>query len=169
MVRVRSKYAGKLAVLSVWLTALIPWSVSFAQLPLAGERASFVVLRFPLNLTFPNERPFLTVVGAATFESGAVARAYTVWLVGAAVFALALLLSVAYYALDDRLEASLPVYPVRLMAVVLLATVLVLGLSTVLLYRSYLGGAVPVGVFSALVLCYLLLLVERTGAGAADD
>ena len=99
MVWVRSEYAGEFAVLSAWLSALLPWSVSFAQ---AGA-FTLVVLRFPLflfqftlNLQLPNERPFQTVVTATAIESGAVGRAYTVWLVGAGVFLLALLLSVAY-------------------------------------------------------------------------
>jgi uncharacterized protein (TIGR04206 family) len=165
MVWVRSEYAGEFAVLSAWLSALLPWSVSFAQ---AGP-FTLVVLRFPLflfqftlNLQLPNEQPFQTVVGAVALESGAVGRAYTVWLVGAGVFVLALALSVVYYAFDERLEARSPIDPVRLMAVLLLATGLVLGLSTALLFASFAGGAIPVGVVFLLVLGYLLLVVERT-------
>lgn len=167
MVWVRSEYAGEFAVLSAWLSALLPWSVSFAQ---AGA-FTLVVLRFPLflfqftlNLRLPNERPFQTVVTATAIESGAVGRAYTVWLVGAGVFLLALLLSVAYYALDERLEERSPIDPVRLMAVLLLGTGLVLGLATALLFTSYAGGAVPIGVFFLFALGYLLLVVERTEA-----
>ena len=165
MVWVRSEYAGEFAVLSAWLSALLPWSVSFAQ---AGA-FTLVVLRFPLflfqftlNLRLPNERPFQTVVTAAAVESGAVGRAYTVWLVGAGVFGLALLLSVGYYAFDERLEARSPIDPVRLMAVLLLSTGLVLGVASAFLFTSYVGATVPVGVFFLLALGYLLLVVERT-------
>lgn len=164
MVWVRSEYAGEFAVLSAWLSALLPWSVSFAQ---AGP-VTLVVLRFPLflfqftlNLSLEGEQPFQTVLRAVARESGAVQRAYTVWLVGAGVFVLALVLSVGYYALDERLEASSPIDPVRLMAVLLLATGLVLGLASVLVATSYVGLTLPVGVFFLLALGYLLLVVER--------
>ena len=172
MVWVRSEYAGEFAVLSAWLSALLPWSVSFAQ----PGPFTLVVLRFPLflfqftlNLNLQGERPFQTVVTAVAIESGAVGRAYTVWLVGAGVFVLALLLSVVYYAADERLEATLPIDPVRLMAVLLLGTGLVLGLSTVLLFTSYLGGAIPVGVFFLLALGYLLLVVERADGATEEE
>ncbi|MFC7227519.1 TIGR04206 family protein [Salinirubellus salinus] len=168
MVWVRSEYAGEFAVLSAWLSALLPWSVSFAQ---AGP-VTLVVLRFPLflfqftlNLSLEGEQPFQTVLRAVARESGAVQRAYTVWLVGAGVFVLALVLSVGYYALDERLEARLAIDPVRLMAVLLLATGLVLGLASVLVVSSYVGLTVPIGVFFLLALGYLLLVVER----APDD
>lgn len=174
MVWVRSEYAGELAVLSAWVTALIPWSVSVAN----QGSLSFVVVRFPLFLfqfllgatLRGGEQPFLTVATAYTFPgSEAVARAYLVWLVGGGVFALALALSVAYYALDERLERRLPVDPVRLMGVLLLATALVFTVSALMLWSSFLGGAVPVGVVFLYVLGGLLLVVERTEAPTEPD
>jgi uncharacterized protein (TIGR04206 family) len=167
MVWVRSEYAGELAVLSAWVSALIPWSVSFAS----EGSLTLVVLRFPLFLfqfllgatLRGGETPFLTVATAHAFPaSAAVSRAYLVWLVAGAVFALALVLSVAYYALDERLEAWLPVDPVRLMGVLLLTTALVLTVSTLMLWTSFLGGSVPVGLVLLYVLGGVLLVVERT-------
>lgn len=166
MVWVRSEYAGEFAVLSAWVSALIPWSVSFAS----QGGVSLVVVRFPLLMVqfvlgaqlLGAERPLLPVWSAHAFPaSEAVARAYLVWLGGAAVFALALLLSVVYYAADEGLEERLPVDPVRLMGGLLFATALVLTAATVMLWGSFLGGAVPVGVLFLYAFGYLLLVVER--------
>jgi len=166
MVWVRSEYAGEFAVLSAWVSALLPWSVSFAS----QDGVSLVVVRFPL-LAFQfllgariqgAEQPLLPVWSAYGFPaSEAVAQAYLVWLGGAAVFGLALLLSVVYYAADERLEARLPVDPVRLMGGLLLATAVVLSASTVMLWGSFLGGSVPVGLVFLYAFGYLLLTVER--------
>ncbi|MFC6942910.1 TIGR04206 family protein [Salinirubellus sp. GCM10025818] len=171
MVWVRSEYAGEFAVLSAWVSALVPWSVSFAS----QGGISLVVLRFPAFMfqfvlgaqLVGGERPFLPVWSAYAFPaSEAVARAYLVWLGGAAVFALALALSVVYYAADERLEARLPVDPVRLMGGLLLATAVVLSASIVMLWTSYLGRAVPVGVLFLYAFGYLLLVVERQDGDA---
>jgi uncharacterized protein (TIGR04206 family) len=166
MVWVRSEYAGEFAVLSAWVSALIPWSVSLAS----QGGVTLVVVRFPLLLLQfvlgarlrGGEQPFLPVWSAYAFPaSEAVARAYLVWLGGAAVVGLALLLSVLYYATEERLEARLPVDPVRLMGGLLLAAALVLTVATVMLWQSFLGRAVPVGVPFLYALGYLLLVVER--------
>jgi uncharacterized protein (TIGR04206 family) len=166
MVWVRSEYAGEFAVLSAWVSALVPWSVSFAS----QGGVSLAVVRFPLlSLQFllgarigGAERPLLPVWNAYAFPaSEAVARAYLVWLGGAAVLGLALALSVVYYAADERLEERLPVDPVRLMGGLLLATAVLLSASTAMLWGSFLGRAVPVGVPFLYVLGYLLLVVER--------
>jgi uncharacterized protein (TIGR04206 family) len=173
MVWVRSEYAGAFAVLSAWVSALLPWSVSFAS----QGGVSLVVIRFPLlMLQFllgaqlaGAERPLLPVWSAYRFPgSEAVARAYLVWLAGGAVIGLALLLSVAYYTDEQGLEARLPIDPVRLMGGLLLAAALVLTAATVMLWRSYLGGSVPVGVVFLYAFGYLLLTVERQDAGTPE-
>lgn len=174
MVWVRSEYAGELAVLSAWATALIPWSISFAS----EGSLTLVVLRFPLFLfqfllgasLQGGEVPFLTAFTAYTFPgSEAVVRAYVVWAVGAAVFGLALLLSVVYYAMDERLEERLPVDPVRLMGVLLLSTAVVFTIGTAMLWTSYLGGSIPIGVVFLYVLGGTLLVVERSETGPEPD
>ena len=166
MVWIRSEYAGEFAVLAAWVSALIPWSVSFAS----QGGISLVVLRFPLVMVQfllgarigGGEQPVLPVWSAYGFPaSEGVAQAYLVWLGGAVVFGLALLLSVVYYAMDDRLEARLPVDPVRLMGGLLLLTALVLTVSTAMLWGSYFGGSVPVGIVFLYAFGYLLLRVER--------
>lgn len=171
MVWVRKEYAGELAVLSVWASALIPWSVSYV----AREGISLVVVRFPFFLfqfifganLGSLERPFLTVNRAPAFESGAVAQAYEVWLAGAVIFGMAFLLSVVYYATDDRLEARLTAVhpaldPVRLLGGLLAASGALLLASAVMLVDSFAGLSLPFGALFLLLFGVLLLRVERT-------
>lgn len=162
---VRSEYAGELAVLSVWANALIPWSLSVAS----ADGASLVVIRFQLFLVQylfgvslgAQEQPFQTVLGAINFETGAVSSAYEVWLVGAALFAVAFLVSVAFYAADERLEAASPVDPVRLLGGLLVLTGLVETVAFVRLWDLFPGTLVPVGLLFCYLLGGLLLVVER--------
>lgn len=163
---VRSEYAGELAVLSVWANALIPWSLSIAS----ADGASLVVVRFQLFLlqylfgvSFgAQEQPFQTVVVAVDFETGAVSQAYEIWLVAAAVFAVAFLVSVVYYAADEWLVAASPVDPVRLLGALLVVTGAVETVAVVQLWNAFPGTLVPVGVFFCYLLGGLLLVAERT-------
>lgn len=164
---VRSEYAGELAVLSTWLSALIPWTVSYTS-GIGGGALLFV--RFPLvqirySFGVPLTRG-LTVadpLSAAAFQRGqSVAVAYHVWTLGAAVFSLALLVSVVYYRREAWAE-SWPVDPVRLLGTLLLATGLVLAAATYLVAtRGFPGVQIPVGVAFLLLFGSLLLIVERT-------
>lgn len=164
MVWVRSEYAGELAVLSVWANVLIPWSVSVAPVgsgQLVALRFQFVLFQFLLGVEIEGAVKFLTLPGAIALESGDVRQAYLVWGAGGVLFALAVLLSVVYYAVDERLEEVAPLDPVRILGGLLLLAGLVEAVSTVLLFRSYLGTTLPLGVLFCLVLGGLLLRVER--------
>lgn len=167
MVSLRTRYAGELAVLCTWVSALLPWSLSFASrggIEVVIVRWQFFLFQFVLGATIPGEQPFQTVVGAIGFQSGATATAYWVWLVGAVPFLLALGLSVAYYAREERVEARLPVDPVRALGGLLLASGLLLAAATVLLATQSVFGAVPVGVVFLLAFGAVLLRVEHVGA-----
>lgn len=167
MVWVRSEHAGALAVLSVWVNVLIPWSISHTQF---SPEVSRVIVRFPF-LAFQflygvrlegAERPVLTVVAAPTFpQDPGVAFAYQLWLLAAAIFAAGFLLSVAYYLDEERVEAG-PVDPVRLLGGALVATALVLTVATIQLWTHFVGPTVPVGVLVLYVLGGTLLAVKRT-------
>lgn len=167
MVWVRSEHAGALAVLSVWANVLIPWSVSHTQFT---PEVSRVVVRFPF-VAFQflygvqlegAEVPVLTVLAAPGYPGDpGVASAYLLWLIGAAVFAVGVAISVAYYADEERVEAG-PVDPVRLLGIVLVATALVLTGATVQLWRHFVGLTVPLGVLVLYALGGTLLAVERT-------
>lgn len=162
MAWVRSAYAGELAVLSTWLCALIPWSVSFGSengVSLAVVRFQYFLLQFVSGLDVPDV--FLPVWEAPAFAASAtVTDAYYAWAAGAAVLAVALVVSVLYYAREDRLEAG-PVDPVRLLGGLLLTVGIVESGATALLWDGYAVATVPVGVLFCLVLGGVLLRVER--------
>lgn len=164
MVSLRTKYAGELAVLSTWASALLPWSVSFASqggLSLVVVRWQVFLVQFIFGAQLPNEAPFQLLHSAIAFETGAVREAYLVWAVGAVPFLLAFVLSVAYYAREEQVAERLPVDPVRLLGGLLLVSGLVLGASTALLVDRYVGTTIPVGALFLLVFGAILLRVER--------
>jgi uncharacterized protein (TIGR04206 family) len=167
MAWVRSEYAGELAVVAAWLSALVPWSVSVAS----RGGISFVVVRWPLfvfqflfgvNLGTA-ERPFLTVAQMPGTASNATnLQAYYVWLSAGIVVGVALLLSLVYYAREEDLEARSPVNPVRLMGGLLTLAGLLLLVSLVLLWQGFFGFTVPIGAVIVLLLGVVLLRVEVT-------
>lgn len=169
MVWVRSEYAGELAVLSAWVTALLPWTVSVGSIRLGSHEAPVVVIRFVFvriryifGVSFGSGgRPILPVWQAPAFEGTVeLQRAAEFWLLGAAVFAVALALSVALYLEWEHVE-TLPVDPVRAMGVLLVGAALPIAAATSVLWRVALGLTVPVGVVFMFLLGGLLLIVER--------
>lgn len=172
MAWVRSEYAGELAVVAAWVSALLPWSVSFFS---EGGK-SLVVVRFPFflfqflyGLEIPGDGPFRTIPQMLRLASSTTnERAYLIWLVAAGVLGLALVLSVAYYAREELVESG-PVDPVRVMGGLLLVGGLLLLASFVHLFVGSLGTTVPIGAILVVVLGVVLLRVERTDDGDADD
>jgi hypothetical protein len=164
---VRSEYAGELAVLSAWLAALVPWNVTYSPDVLGGSllfvRFPFLQVRFAFGVGAVAPVSLADPVTAFVAQRGTTAAvAYLAWLVGAAVVLLAVGLSVAYYAREDRVEAG-PVDPVRLMGGLLVAGGVALGAATVLFVtRGIPGLPVPLGVLAELALGAALLRVERT-------
>lgn len=166
MVWVRSEYAGELAVLSAWVSALLPWSFTVASrgdISLVVVRFPFFAFRFVYGLELGAAAvPFLPVWTAPSFPSSpAVARAYWVWLLAAVVLAAAVALSVALYLAQERVEAG-PLDPVRVMGVLLGLGALLLSYAFVVLWGSYIGVTVPVGAVFLWVFAALLVGVERT-------
>lgn len=163
---VRSEYAGELAVLSAWLCALLPWSVSYAS---PGEfqvfRIHFVYLLFqfvPGLELGEGAVPFVLVVDGPAFAADPSMRfAYQLWIAGAAVFTLVLAWSVVYYVYDERLEARSPVDPVRVMGGLLVVTALPLAAATYYVIVTLPGTTVPVGVLFMFLFGGLLLVVDR--------
>lgn len=178
MVWVRSKYAGELAVLLAWLSALIPWNITYS--PNIGN-VSALFVRFPLfqvrfvwgvdvsrNVALTAPIPgwllpsWLDQFSALSFQEGqTILLAYQVWAVGAAVFTAAIVLSIAYYLREERVEAA-AIDPVRLMGGLLGLTGGVFAVATYLLYtRGFPGVPIPVGVVFLLAFAGLLLSAER--------
>jgi len=164
---VRSEYAGELAVLSAWLCALLPWSVSYAsQGGLRLYRIHFLYLFFQFipGVDFGQyDTPYLLVHRAPGFpDNASVAFGYQLWILATAVFTVALALSAVYYVYDERLEAESPVDPVRLMGALLILSAVPLTASTYLLLTGFAGITVPIGILFMYLLGGLLLVVERT-------
>jgi hypothetical protein len=170
MVWVRSEYAGELAVLSAWLAALVPWNVTFSTGVLGGSalfvRFPFFQVRFLFGVPIGQAVLVEDPLSALASQAGTtLAVAYQAWVVGAVVLVLAVLLSVAYYLREERVETA-PVDPVRVMGGLLGAGGLVLAAATYLLVENspFSGVPIPLGVLLQLVLAAVLLTVERTAS-----
>jgi uncharacterized protein (TIGR04206 family) len=162
---VRSEYAGELAVLSGFASVLLPWSASYT----AGGGLSIFVIRFPFFLfqfiygaSFgAAERPFLLVHDAWDFPGREIIQqAYLVWLAGAVVLLLALLLAVVYYLREERVEAA-RIDPVRVMGALLLVGGGALLVSAAMLVLEFAGLTIPIGALLVPVLGVVLLRVDR--------
>ncbi len=176
---VKAEYANELAVLSAWLTVLLPWNVNYTSSILDGR---FLFVRFPFfqvryNFGVPVGRAVKldTPLSAAQFQSGggSLALPYWVWTGAAVVFAGAVALSVLFYLREEWVE-TWPVDPVRLMGVVLGVGTLALGVATYYLYtQGFPGLKVPVGLVLIAALSAVLLTVDRsdrvTGGDADPD
>lgn len=180
MVWVRSEYAGELAVLSTWVAALLPWNLHYA--PLSGG-ASLLFVRFPLlqiryvfglslirgtqiGLPVPPSVVDSTgfVVSAIGFQDNAgLTTAYEVWAVAAAIYLVALAVSVLYYRDEERIEAW-SIDPVQLLGGLLVLHALLLGVASALTYLAddaFPGVPFPVGVVVVGLLGGVLLTAER--------
>ncbi|NEU56699.1 hypothetical protein [Halorussus sp. MSC15.2] len=164
MVWVRSEYAGELAVVLAWLSALLPWNVTYSTLSGVGSvlfvRFPFVQVRYVSGLSISKGLAFSTPLGALAYQEGqTIAVAYAAWAVGAAVVGAAVVLSFLLYLYEERVEAT--VDAVRAMGALLTLAGVVLTAATWLLWTRGLPGLpIPVGV----VLLYLFggtLLVAR--------
>lgn len=166
MAWVKSEYAGEFAVISTWLVALSPWSLSVFQV----SNITVVALRFlPFRLQFifgatvENERPFLWAWEVAQFQqSPELTVAGTLGFAALALFALPFGLSIYYYFEEERIAARLPMDPVRLFGVLLGSVALTTVAATALFVRYFPGTTLPVGAAIAAVFAYLLLTIERT-------
>lgn len=185
MVWVKSKYAEELAVLSAWLSALLPWHLAYVpnidRLPgsLLYVRFPFAQIQFAFGVPLAKAIDVTTPMGVFydrpdSLVSGDIEIAYTVWYVGAAILAIAVLLGIAMYAREDRIAELLPMHPVRVMGGLITGASLVLAASTVLLYhhRVFDTYPLPIGLVVMLLLGASLLRVElldEREPGAPED
>lgn len=164
---VRSEYAGELAVLSAWLCALLPWSVSYASgVGVRIFRIHFLYLFFQftpgLALSDGAVRYRLFYQTPESAGNEAIAFSYRLWILAALLFVLPLAFSAVYYVYDERLEEWSPIDPVRLMGVLLIAPAALLTLATYVLTTGFPGISIPIGIVFMYLLGGLLLVVERT-------
>ena len=177
MVWVRKEYAGELAVLTTWFTALVPWNIHYAPL---SDAASVLFVRFPLlqvryvfglkllrgtQVGLPVPSPLVDdagfVVSAMAFQdSPSLTTAYEIWAVGALVYLLALGISIAYYRDEERVEAW-RVDPVGLLGGLLLLTAGAFGAASVFTYGVFPGVPIPLGAVLTGLFGIVLLTAER--------
>ncbi|MFC7020933.1 MULTISPECIES: TIGR04206 family protein [Haloarcula] len=166
MAWVKSEYAGEMAVLSTWLVALAPWSVSVFQvsdLTVVALRFLPFRLQFIFGATIENERPFLWAWEVARFQtSPELTLAGTLGFAALVLFALPLTLSVYYYFEEERVGDLLPLDPVRLFGGLLGLVALATVAATALFVRFFPGVTLPVGAALSALFAYLLLTIDRT-------
>lgn len=170
MAWVRSEYAGELAVLSAWLSALLPWNVTYVtfldgQVSALFVRFPFVQLRYLFGISLEDGVRIDHPIGARGDVAGNPVLLYDLWIAGAAIILTAVVLSILLYVDEDGVEERLPVHPVRLMGGLLGVATVVLSASTVaILTRGDFGGGlpIPVGLVVLGVLSWVLLTVELT-------
>ncbi|MFB6108413.1 MAG: hypothetical protein ABEJ82_06190 [Haloplanus sp.] len=164
---VRSEYAGELAVLSTWLSVFIPWNVMYSPGIAGGSllfvRFPFVQVRYSFGVPLAKALAVSDPFSAVAFQRGQSIRvAYELWLVGAAVLAVAVVVSLVYYRRESWVE-SWAVDSVRLLGALLSLTgLLFAGATYLLVTRGFPGVPVPVGVVFLLVFGVVLTTVERT-------
>lgn len=174
MTWVKAEYAPELAVLSTWLVALLPWSGAVLPIEIGGQQVRVVIIRFLyfrlqylFGISFgEQEQVFLWVHDAPAFNQTLVTASW-VWVAGAAISLVAVVISVAYYLDEEGVESATPVDPVRLQGGLLGLLGVVLAVSTVLFWRKQLF-TLPVGTLFALGFGYLLLTVERRQSTEAE-
>lgn len=190
MTWVRSEYAGELAVLSAWLSMLLPWNIVYH--PDAPVNSTVVFLRFSvfeLQIRFPflfelgdqltSAAPalatrypgtelfwgmFLTSpVGAISHYDGYMLWGSVAWALASLALVGAFLASVALYLDEAGFEERSAVDPVRLIGGLLGAASVATAAASVLYFldRGIAGTPVPVGVLVMGALSVALLRVDR--------
>lgn len=166
---VRREYAGELAVLSVWLTALLPWSVSYFNQTIGGRDVTVINIRFVFfqfhyvfGISFGEQTLadlVQTVLEVPSFVPPNQQLEAQIWLGGAVAFALLLLLSVAYYARETALTERSPVDLVRLTGGAFALLAVVFSVATALFFPHQI--TVPVGTLFMWIFAVVLLRIER--------
>jgi hypothetical protein len=165
MVWVRSEYAEELAVVTAWLSAFLPWNVTYSTLSGVGSvlfvRFPFFQVRYIFGISISEGVAVSTPLGALAYQEGqSIAVAYAAWAVGAAVVAAAVALALLLYRYEDRVEAAID--PVRVMGALLsLAGVVLTGATWLLWTRGFPGLPIPVGVMFLYLFGGTLLLARR--------
>lgn len=187
---VKSEYAGELAVLSAWLSMVLPWNVVYhPDAPVNSTVVFFrfsvfeLQIRFPfifevgdqlvsaanaLALQYPGTGLFwglfvTTPVGAIGHYNDYMELGSIAWGIAALVLLACFVVSLALYLREDATEERLPVDPVRLIGGLLGAATVATAAASVLYFldRSLAGIPIPVGVVVMGALSVALLRVER--------
>lgn len=168
---VRSEYAGELAVLATWLTALLPWSVSFisrspspsVSFTVINIRFVFFQFHYLFGISF-GDQSLSGLVQVVHQVPGFVPQNQQseawLWVAAAVVFLALLTASFLYYAREDWLVKRSPVDPVRAFGGAFAVLGLAFGVAAAMFFQHQ--TTVPIGTLFMLVFAAILLRVERT-------
>jgi hypothetical protein len=188
---VKSEYAPELAVLSAWIAALVPWSVTVHTAAPLGS--VLFAIRFPLAEIQVRAASTVTVDGqtvrvtdvldqvypgvgvwgdayladpisaAATYDPVALQVGSAAWALGAVLIALAVVLGIAMYRDEAATARRLPYDEVRVMGGLLAGASLAFAAASALYYlgRDVVGVPVPIGVLLVGALAVALLRIDR--------
>lgn len=190
MTWVDSEYAGELAVLSAWLSMVLPWNVVYH--PDAPVNSTVVFLRFSvveiqirfpfifelegelvsaanaLAAQYPGTALFwglfaTTPVGAITHYDGYMGMGSVVWALAAVALLGSFVVSIALYLDESRVAEGMSVDPVRLIGGLLGVATVTTAAASVLYFldRGVAGIPIPIGVVVIGALSAALLRVER--------
>ncbi|WP_254534819.1 DUF7549 family protein [Halomarina litorea] len=161
MTLVDPAYRNEFAVLATWLSALLPWSVWWlsGSVGVVEIRFPVVVARFVTDAPDPVRTPYFF---ARLNEGNASGLGYTVALLGALVFALALVASVELFLREERLDDLLPRTPAFVLGGLLTVSGLAFAGATYLLSAVQPGLTVPLGVLFQVGFGAILLSGEQS-------
>lgn len=169
---VRSEYAGELAVLATWLTALLPWSVSFISRTPAGMDTRFTVINvrfvffqfhylYGISLGDQSLGDMVQLVfQLPAFVPGNQEPEAWLWVAAAGLYALLFALSFVYYTREEWLAERVPVDLVRVFGAAFAVLALAFSVASAMFYQHQV--TVPVGALFMWVFAVVLLRVERT-------
>lgn len=177
MAWVNSEYAEEFAVVAAWVSAAAPWSVSVALGEIEGGSLlqvhfPFLLVRYLFGVDLPAPNPLVLLPWEAVefYAAAPGPLPFAFWTVGAAVLALAVLLSAAMYLFEDRLDGA-PGDPVWVMGVLLAVSALSFTAASLVFQfgapveavasTPFPGVLVPVGVVFQFLFAYVLLGVDR--------
>lgn len=175
MLWVRSGYARPLAIAFAWLGAFLPWNVTYVPAVAGGSllflRFPFFQVRFAFGVSVTAPVLVLDPLSAVAFQAGRpLELAYQVWVVGAGVILVSLVLASLLYYHEPLPPEHRRIDPVRVMGALLLLAALVLTAATVLLsLRGFSGVPIPVGVVLLWAFGLVLLLAERVDDEAGEN
>jgi hypothetical protein len=174
MAWVRSEYAGEFAVISAWLSMVLPWNIVYrASLPTEPLASEMTIIRFPLleiqfrspavveingqmssaaallEQMYPGINLFSEVylswpVGASAHYGGYMQWGSLAWALGALAVLAAFAVSIAFYLREDDLQERLSADPVRLIGGLLGVATVATAAATVLYFLGRDLGGIPI-------------------------
>lgn len=165
-------YADEFAVIAAWLGILVPWNITYFAPPGMGR---FLYVRFPMfQVRYAFGSPISegilvkTAPGALIYQGGGTlfTDAYRIWVLGAGIFGVAVIVSLGLFLYDERLS-EISVDLSRVIGWLLLATGIVLTVASALLMSPNFGDSgvvyvpIPLGLLGLYALAGILLFVER--------